>query len=64
MKAYRQAGLALRGARVVITGGGSGIGRRMAIGAARKGSAVTVWDLDGGRAESVRAEIEAEGGRA
>ncbi|MDR1441318.1 MAG: SDR family oxidoreductase [Bifidobacteriaceae bacterium] len=64
MKNYRQQGLALEGARVVITGGGSGIGRRMAIGAGRKGSAVVIWDLDRERAESVREEIVAEGGRA
>jgi all-trans-retinol dehydrogenase (NAD+) len=61
---YRQAGLTLDGARVVITGAGSGIGRRMAIGAGRKGATVNIWDLDQGRAESVRDEITAEGGRA
>jgi all-trans-retinol dehydrogenase (NAD+) len=64
MKNYRQQGLALDGARVVITGGGSGIGRRMALGASRKGSAVTIWDLDLARAEAVRDQIAAEGGRA
>ncbi|MDR1634864.1 MAG: SDR family oxidoreductase [Bifidobacteriaceae bacterium] len=63
MNRYRQEGLALEGARVLITGGGSGIGRRMAIGAARKGSTVAIWDLDRVRAESVRSEIAAEGGR-
>jgi all-trans-retinol dehydrogenase (NAD+) len=35
----------------------------MAIGAARKGSTVAIWDLDRVRAESVRSEIAAEGGR-
>ncbi|MDR1187169.1 MAG: SDR family oxidoreductase [Bifidobacteriaceae bacterium] len=64
MKSYRQQGLALDGARVVITGAGSGIGRRMALGASRKGSAVAIWDLDLARAESVRDEILAEDGRA
>ncbi|MDR2378253.1 MAG: SDR family oxidoreductase [Bifidobacteriaceae bacterium] len=64
MRTYRQEGLALNGARMVITGGGSGIGRRMAIGASRKGATVAIWDLDAARAESVRAEIAAEGGRA
>jgi all-trans-retinol dehydrogenase (NAD+) len=61
---FRQQGLALDGAAAVITGAGSGLGRRLALGAARKGCAVAVWDLDAARAESVRAEIAAEGGRA
>jgi all-trans-retinol dehydrogenase (NAD+) len=54
----------LDGATVVITGAGSGLGRRMATGAARKGAEVHLWDLDGGRAEAVRDEILAQGGRA
>ncbi|MDR2373432.1 MAG: SDR family oxidoreductase [Bifidobacteriaceae bacterium] len=64
MRSYRQAGMALDGARVLITGGGSGIGRRLAIGAGRKGSAVTIWDRDLDRAEAVRAEVAAAGGLA
>jgi all-trans-retinol dehydrogenase (NAD+) len=48
----------------VVTGGGNGLGRRMALGASRQGSTVAIWDLDQARAESVRDEILAEGGRA
>jgi all-trans-retinol dehydrogenase (NAD+) len=36
----------------------------MAIGAARRGATVALWDLDGRRADSVRQEIEREGGQA
>ncbi|GGC87840.1 putative short chain dehydrogenase/reductase [Tersicoccus solisilvae] len=54
----------LDGARVLITGGGSGIGRRMAIEAARRGAHVILWDLSASAAESVCAEITAAGGTA
>ena len=37
-----RAGLVLRGARVLITGGGSGIGRLMALEAARRGAAEVI----------------------
>ena len=38
----------VKGAVVLITGAGSGIGRLMALGAARRGAkAVVVWDLNG-----------------
>ena len=60
----RQAGVPLRGARVLITGGGSGMGRLMALGAAGRGAAVTVWDLNGERAASVAEEIVVGGGLA
>lgn len=61
----RPRGLPLRGARVLITGGGSGIGRRMALDAARRGAAeVILWDLSEERARSVRAEIERAGSTA
>lgn len=63
--AKRDRGLPLRGARVLITGAGSGIGRLMALGAARRGAAeVVLWDLSAERAEAVRTEIEAAGGAA
>lgn len=47
-----------------ITGGGSGIGRGMALQMARDGAAVGVSDLDGAAAAAVAAEIRAMGGRA
>lgn len=49
---------------VVVTGAGSGIGRSTALLFARLGAKVHVVDLDGERAEAVRGEIEAAGGRA
>lgn len=36
-------GTALKGARVLITGGTRGIGRLMAAGAAERGAEVTIW---------------------
>ncbi|NTW39511.1 MAG: SDR family oxidoreductase [Cellulomonadaceae bacterium] len=57
-------GTPLAGATVVITGGGRGIGRLTALGAAERGARVVVWDLDAERAEAVRAEVVAEGGTA
>jgi all-trans-retinol dehydrogenase (NAD+) len=58
----RQAGVPLAGARVLITGGGSGMGRLMALGAARRGAEMTVWDLSAERADAVAQEIVAQGG--
>lgn len=58
------AGLALRGSTVLITGAGSGIGRLMALGAARRGALVVVWDLSTERGDRVRDEVRATGGRA
>ena len=54
----------LSGARVLITGGGSGLGRQLGIQAARKGAHVIIWDRDRDAAERVRDEILAEGGSA
>jgi meso-butanediol dehydrogenase / (S,S)-butanediol dehydrogenase / diacetyl reductase len=45
------------GASVVVTGGGSGIGRAIARRFAADGAAVLVADVDGARAEEVAAEI-------
>lgn len=49
----------IRGAVVVVTGAGSGIGRLMALGAGQRGAkAVLVWDLVEATAQAVAKEIE------
>ena len=55
-------GIPLKGARVLITGAGSGIGRLMALEAASRGATVAVWDRDkAGADETVRLVAEAGG---
>lgn len=49
------------GARVLVTGGGNGLGRRLAIGAARRGATPVIWDVSAERAHAVRDEIVAHG---
>ncbi len=54
----------LDGHRAAVTGGGSGIGRAIALGYAGHGAEVVVLDIDVGAAETVRDEIAAAGGKA
>lgn len=51
----------LRNQTVLITGGGSGIGRLLALGAAERGARIILWDLSKEAAESVRDEIIGQG---
>jgi 3-hydroxybutyrate dehydrogenase len=50
--------------RVLVTGGGSGVGETMAVQLARAGHELIVTDVNGPEAERVAAAIVAEGGRA
>src|SRR6266511_3774537 len=48
----------------VVTGGGSGIGRAIALGYAREGAQVAVLDADGDTATATAKAITATGGKA
>lgn len=52
-------GILLAGSTVLITGGGSGLGRELAVQAARRGARVIVWDRD---PEAARRTANAVGG--
>ena len=54
--------VSLNGSRVLITGGGSGLGRQMGLLAAAKGAHAIIWDLNLVAAKKVVSEIEALGG--
>lgn len=55
-----RSGTAIAGRRVLVTGGGRGLGRRIALRAAARGAAeVVIWDVDEARAEQVADEIRA-----
>jgi 2-hydroxycyclohexanecarboxyl-CoA dehydrogenase len=54
----------LAGSVALVTGGGRGIGRAIALRLARAGNAVGILDLDGATARAVASEIVTAGGRA
>jgi all-trans-retinol dehydrogenase (NAD+) len=56
--------VSLSGARALITGGASGLGRQLAVQASAKGSHVIIWDMNLDAANRVVAEITQAGGTA
>jgi all-trans-retinol dehydrogenase (NAD+) len=55
-------GTRLSGSTVLVTGGGSGLGRRMALEAARRGARVLIWDISADGGTHVRDQIRGAGG--
>jgi all-trans-retinol dehydrogenase (NAD+) len=56
--------VALKGARALITGGASGLGRQLAVQAAAKGTHIIIWDMNLVAAKKVVDEITKAGGSA
>ncbi|MFM5952083.1 MAG: SDR family oxidoreductase [Micrococcales bacterium] len=54
--------VALKGSRVLITGGASGLGRQLAVQSAAKGAEVVIWDMNQDEAKKVVDEITKAGG--
>lgn len=54
--------VALKGSRVLITGGASGLGRQLAVQSAAKGAEVVIWDMNQDAATKVVDEITKAGG--
>jgi all-trans-retinol dehydrogenase (NAD+) len=52
----------IAGRHVLITGGASGIGRRMALEAARLGGRISIWDINQTNLDAVVGELNARGG--
>jgi all-trans-retinol dehydrogenase (NAD+) len=53
----------LDGSRVLVTGAASGLGRRLALGSARRRASLVLWDLNREGLEKVATEVEALGSR-
>lgn len=56
--------VSLNGARVLVTGGASGLGRQLAMQSAAKGAHAIIWDLNLDAANKVASEIQSAGGSA
>lgn len=54
----------MQGKMVIVTGGGSGLGRAVSLALATAGATVAIVELDASAADAVVAEIEAAGGAA
>lgn len=54
----------LAGKSVIVTGGGMGMGREIALRLAAEGAAVTVFDIDAAAGDATVALVQASGGRA
>lgn len=54
----------LQGARVLVTGAASGLGRQLALGSARRKAALVLWDMNGEGLDRVVKEVESLGAQA